>query len=206
MQSQKRRRTIWAVVLAAGESRRMGKPKMLLPFGGKTIIETILDTIAQSGIDGTIVVLGADREAIEKRIESYDIRSVLNAEYRAGMLSSVQAGVRALPDDAEAFILFLGDQPMVPYKIIDDLIEAYRITGKEIVLPVYRGKSGHPVLIVSDYREEIYDLSGGIGLRELMCRHTVNTLRVPVEVSAVCRDIDDPADYERELEARSGTP
>ncbi len=198
-------RKIWALVLAAGESRRMGEPKLLLPFGGSTIIETVLQLIVDSRIDETMVVLGSEKTALEAQIDGFDVETVVNEAYELGMLSSVQAGVKALPESAEAFLIFLGDQPMIPVKVIDDLIEAYRMSGNGIVLPVFREKKGHPVLIAATYREEIFTLFSEIGLRELMDRHADDVLHLPVESAAVCRDIDDPEDYRREIQEDSPT-
>jgi molybdenum cofactor cytidylyltransferase len=195
---------IWAMVLAAGESRRMGEAKLLLPFGGKTIIETIIENVMQSKVDKVLVVLGSDKEKIEEKIKSLPLEFAFNPDYRSGMLSSIQAGFRALPEDAQAALIILGDQPSVSSKVINNVIAAYKKTGKGIVLPVYKKERGHPVLIDTKYRQEVANLSPEIGLRELVYNRPDDILEVKVETSSVLRDIDDAEDYRKELEKSRG--
>jgi len=134
---------IWAMILAAGESKRMGKPKLLLPFGEKTIIETIVETVVSSKVEKTLVILGSDRKKMEERIKNYPVKIVYNRDFRSGMLSSVQCGFRALPEDIRAVLVVLGDQPKISTIVINKLIDAYKSSGKGIVLPVYKKERGH---------------------------------------------------------------
>lgn len=188
---------IWALVLAAGESKRMGRPKQLLPFANKTILETVIDRITQSTVDEILVVLGANREQIEEVTKDLPVKSVYNPRFKEGMLSSVQKGFASLPDDAEAVLIFLGDQPMVPGSVIDQIIRAYRSTKKGIVLPVYDRKRGHPVLISTKYRKDVSHLDPEIGLRELVHNHPEDILEVDLDSSSVLEDIDTPEDYKK---------
>ena len=119
---------IWALVLAAGESKRMGRSKQLLPFEHTTILETVINHIAQSNVDETLVVLGADRENIENVIEDLPVKRVFNPHFKEGMLSSVQKGFVSLPEEVEAVLVFLGDQPKIPSSVIDQIIKAYHST------------------------------------------------------------------------------
>jgi molybdenum cofactor cytidylyltransferase len=191
---------IWAMILAAGESRRMGEAKLLLPFRGKTIIETIIESVIRSKVDKILVVLGSDKEKIEEKIKNFPLEFVFNPDYRSGMLSSIQRGFKALPEDAQAVLIILGDQPSVSSKVINKIIAAYKKTGKGIVLPVYKKERGHPVLIDTKYRQEVAKLSPKIGLRKLVYNRPDNILEVKVETSSVLRDIDDAEDYRKELE------
>ena len=191
---------IWAMILAAGESRRMGKAKLLLPFRGKTIIETIIENVIRSKVDKILVVLGSDKEKIEEKIKNFPLEFAFNPDYRSGMLSSIQAGFKALPEDAQAVLIILGDQPSVSSKVINKIIAAYKKTGKGIVLPVYKKERGHPVLIDTKYRQEVAKLSPKIGLRKLVYNRPDDILEVKVETSSVLRDIDDAEDYRKELE------
>jgi molybdenum cofactor cytidylyltransferase len=186
---------ITAIVLAAGKSERMGRPKMLLPFGRKTLIETVLAGVRRSRIDDVIVVLGAHREAIEPVISKFAFRTVFNKDFEAGMLSSVLWGLREVPAAAQAFLVVLGDHPSPPASVIDRLIAAHERTGKGIVLPVYRGRRGHPSLIDTRYREEVTALDPSIGLRQLLRDHPDDVLEVSVRTPAVLSDIDSPEDY-----------
>ena len=188
------------MVLAAGESKRMGKAKLLLPFRGKTIIETIIQNVLRSKVDKVLVVLGSDKEKIREKIKNFSLEFAFNPDYRSGMLSSIQAGFRALPEKAQAVLIILGDQPSVSSEVINKIISAYKKTDKGIVLPVYKKERGHPVLIETKYRKEIERLSPQTGLRELVYNRPDDILEVEVETSSVVRDIDDAEDYRKELE------
>lgn len=195
---------IWSVILAAGESRRMGAPKMLLPFRGRTVIETVVRTAAASRTDGTLVVVGARGPEIARSLDLCAVRIVRNPAFRDGMLSSVQAAVRALPPEAEAAVIMLGDQPSIPAAVVDRLIAARAAGRAGIVLPAFRGRRGHPVLIDLKHRSEILALPPGSGLRDLVRAHPDDVLEVPVRTSAVLRDMDLPEDYRRERRSRRG--
>jgi molybdenum cofactor cytidylyltransferase len=193
---------ITAVVLAAGKSERMGRPKMLLPFGRRTLIETVLAGVRKSRVDDAVVVLGAHREAVESIVARAGFRAVFNENFEAGMLSSVLRGLREIPAAALAFLIVLGDQPFPPSTVIDRLIAARERTGKGIVLPVHGGRRGHPVLIDMRYRDEVTSLDPSVGLRQLLRGHPDDVLEVPVRTPAVLADIDHPGDYRKALASR----
>ncbi|NIM57698.1 MAG: NTP transferase domain-containing protein [Candidatus Aminicenantes bacterium] len=190
---------VWAMILAAGESKRMGKPKLLLPFGDKTIIETIVQTVVSSKVEKTLVILGSEREKIEEKIKNYPVKIVYNRDFRSGMLSSVQCGLEALPEEAKAVLVVLGDQPKISTTVINKLIDAYKSSGKGIVLPVYKKERGHPVLVDVKYREEVKNLSPEVGLRGTVYNHPEDILEVEVETPSIFQDIDDQSDYKKEL-------
>ncbi len=191
------------MILAAGESQRMGKPKLLLPIGEKTMIETVIDRVIQSKAEKILVVLGSNREKVEKKIENLPLEIAVNPDYKKGMLSSVQHGFHALPEDVRAVLIFLGDQPSIPTDVIDRVIDAFRETGKGIVLPVYKGERGHPVLIDMKYRHDVQDLNPEVGLRELVYGRPEDILEVEVDDSGILRDINDIEDYIREIQNKS---
>ena len=193
---------IWAIVLAAGESKRMGEPKLLLPFGGRTIIEAVAESVVSSEVDGTLVVVGAERKEIEGKIIDYGVKSVLNPDFQSGMLSSIQCGFRSVPEGTRAVLVVLGDQPRISSGIINQLIKAYKKTGKGIVLPVFEGERGHPVIIDMKYREEVENLSPDIGLRGTVYSHPEDILEVEVDTSSILKDIDNESDYKRELKSK----
>ncbi|MGD8540483.1 MAG: nucleotidyltransferase family protein [Candidatus Aminicenantes bacterium] len=186
---------IWALILAAGESKRMGRSKQLLPFENKTILETVIDHITQSAVDQILTVLGAQHKEIEKVIKDLPVKSVYNPNFKEGMLSSAQKGFVSIPEKAEAVLVFLGDQPRIPSSVIDQVITAYHSSEKGIVVPVYDKNRGHPVLISTKYREEVTHLDPEIGLRELIHNHPEDILEVQVDTSAIIEDIDTPDDY-----------
>jgi len=186
---------IWAVVLAAGKSERMGSAKLLLPLDGRTLIETVLQGVLRSRPDGVLVVVGADRARLEPVVERFPVRIVFNPDFERGMLSSVQRGLRAVPPAARAVLVFLADQPPPPASVVDRIVAAYRKTGKGIVLPACRGRRGHPVLIDLKYRFEIATLDPRIGLRRLVRGHPDDVYEVPARTPAILKDIDTPRDY-----------
>jgi molybdenum cofactor cytidylyltransferase len=193
---------ITAVVLAAGKSERMGRPKMLLPFGRKTLIETVLAGVLRSRVDDVVVVLGAHREAIEPVVSKFQLRTVFNPDHGNGMLSSVLRGLGEVPAAAQAFLVVLGDHPFPPASAIDRLIAARERTGKGIVLPVFRGRRGHPVLIDMRYRDDVTVLDPSVGLRQLLRDHPNDVLEVSVRTPSVLTDIDRPSDYRKALASR----
>jgi molybdenum cofactor cytidylyltransferase len=189
---------IWAIVLAAGESLRMGTQKLLLPFGETTVIETIVRAALDSSVDETLVVLGADRKQIRGVLQSYPLTFAVNDNYRSGMLSSVQTGFEALPGGAEAAVVMLGDQPSVAPEVIDSLVGGFRERGRGIVVPVYAGRRGHPVLIDAGYRSEILGLDPAVGLKQLVRGHPEDVLEVAAASASVLKDMDRPRDYKAE--------
>ena len=192
---------IWAVVLAAGESRRMGRQKLLLPFGETTVVGAVVTAAQASRAGRTLVVLGADREAIRRGLEPAGVDFAVNENYPLGMLTSIQAGFRALPDDAKAAVVLLGDQPFLAPRVIDLVIDAHEAGSKGIVVPAVQGRRGHPVLIDLKYRDEVLAIDPADGLRRLMLAHPDDSLEIDVADPGILRDLDTPEDY-RDLTRR----
>ncbi len=190
---------IWGIILAAGESKRMGTSKMLMPYKGKMIIENVVAAVTTSDVERTIVVLGSGSGDILKIVKHLPIECCINENYKKGMLSSVKCGFNNLPKRFEAALLFLGDQPMVEGSVINSLIDAYRKSGKGIVIPVSGNKRGHPLLIGSKYRNEIENLDEGEGLRALAQKFPDDVLEIEVNTSSILKDIDTIDDYINEL-------
>ncbi len=177
----------------------MAQPKLLLPFGEKTIIETVLDNAASSKANFTLLVLGGFREQIKQKTKGFPAITVFNPDYMRGMLSSVQMGFRSLPEGAQSAVVLLGDQPSISHTVIDKVIEGYSQTTKGIILPTYKKKRGHPVLFDMKYKNEIAALSPTVGLRGIVYGHPGDVFEVPVSSSSILRDIDNMQDYKREL-------
>jgi len=190
---------ISSIILAAGESRRMGDLKQLLPFGEKTVIETVLDKFLQVEFHEIIVVLGYCAEEIHAKLGKYPIKVVVNEKYGDGMLSSVQCGIEYSDELTEAFMIGLCDQPFIEPYIISTLIDHFNTKGKGIILPDYNGKRGHPIIIHSKYRGEIFELDHNIGLRQLIHSHEDDISIVEFDSNIIVRDMDFPEDYKREL-------
>lgn len=190
-------KTFGAVVLAAGESKRMGQPKQLLPWGGDSVIGTVTGIALAAPVARVVVVLGHAASRVARAIGQQEpqLRLVRNSRHREGMLTSVQAGVAALPADTEAFFLFLGDQPLVSPRVAWCLADAYG--PEQILLPVHGGRRGHPILISCRYREEILGLDPAVGLRQLLRNHPGSVREVAVSDPGIHIDLDSEADYER---------
>jgi molybdenum cofactor cytidylyltransferase len=192
--------TLAGVVLAAGESRRMGTPKQLLPFGDRTILERVVDTLITAGVGEVIVVLGHLAERVRGVLGDRPVRTVVNAAYRDGMLSSVQCGVQATHPEHDAVLVALGDQPQIDSGVVREIIQAYRMGTAGIVIPRYGPKKGHPIIInLHKYREVILNLPEHIGLNALMQEHADDVRLIDIATEDIIRDIDLPEDYSREL-------
>lgn len=190
---------ICAVVLAAGLSRRMGVQKLLLPFGGKTVIAHIVDQILASEVDETYVVAGHEGERVSRELSARRVTIVTNPDYESGMLSSVRCGLGALPEGCRAVLVALGDQPSVTSRLIGEMIRAFDKTDRRILVPTYEGRRGHPLLFSAGYRDEILSHYDDVGLRGLLHAHPDDVFEMDVSISSVLCDMDNPEDYRREL-------
>jgi len=196
---------IWAIVLAAGESRRMGSPKMTLPYEGVTIIERVLENVLASDVEKVVTVLGSNREEVLKVIEKFHVQHCFNNNFKDGMLSSVKCGFEFLPGDFRAAMVFLGDQPMVETTVINKMIKAYNESGKGILVPVFENKRGHPLIADKKYRDEIINLDDSEGLKGLLRSHPDDLLEVDTENPSVLKDIDTREDYNNQINKTSQT-
>jgi len=190
---------IWAVILAAGESKRMGSPKMILPYMGMTIIEKVIENVTSSSVDETVVVVGCDSEKVLEAIAGRLVMHIVNDNYKSGMLSSVKCGIGSLPEDFRAVLIFPGDQPMIEAEVINLVINVYKESGRGIIIPVFNGKRGHPLLIDKKYMNEILTLDDTEGLRGLAIKHPDDILEIETDNQLILRDIDTLEDYMYEL-------
>lgn len=188
---------ISAILLAAGESKRMGEPKILLRWGQWTIIEKSVDTLLASKIDELIVVIGYKARMIVRTLQARRLRVVINRQYRMGMSTSIRRGLEQVSSKSEAIVIALADLPFIERDLIDHLIEVYRQNPHGIVLPSYKGKRGHPVILNRfRYEEEMAHLTGDAGCRPILNRHPGDILEVEVESEGVIADIDSWEEYE----------
>ena len=190
---------IWAIILAAGASTRMKSQKLLLSFNGKTIIETVVENAANSVKSNVMVVLGSHREQIKAQLVNYPVKFCVNKNYLDGMMSSVICGFNALPNEAKAALVFLGDQPQIPSQVTELVIDAWHKSNKGIILPTFNGKRGHPVLIETRYKTEIGNLDPEKGLRTLSEKFKNDVYEVECTVPEILRDIDTQEEYRYEI-------
>ena len=192
---------IGAIVLAAGRSTRMGQTKQLLQWEGKILLNHVLDELRRSRVDERILVLGHDAERVLRAAQTGGVRVVVNHDYVQGMITSIQRGLAALPEEAEGFFIVLGDQPEIPAEIYDRLIDEFHLVHprKGILIPTCQGRRGHPTLFSGKYRDEAMRITGDVGLRPILQAHPEDILTVAVDSDAILLDIDTPEDFQRYL-------
>lgn len=202
-----RQRPLVAVILSAGESRRMGTPKALLPYRGKTFIEHLLEITRHPRIATRRIVLGAHLDQIRAKLPGEAASIVVNPDWRQGQLSSIQAAIRTIPaDETAGIILCPVDHPLFSPELIARLIDAFDSTGQLIVLPVYHGRRGHPVIFDASLYPELLAASPAIGAREVVWAHAAQLQEVPTEEEGVVLNINDAETLRRALENREPQP
>lgn len=189
------KRHVSAILLAAGQAKRMGRPKLLLPFGDSTILEKSLDNLLKSGVTEVIVVVGNQAEKTIEKIGKRPVKTVLNPNYAMGMSTSIIKGLNAVSEKTEAIMLVLADQPLIESNILIKLLEAFFSHDRGIIVPVYQGRRGHPVIFDMKSKNELMGLKGDVGAREVVNRHPGDVLEVPVDAPGIHADIDTEADY-----------
>ncbi len=189
---------IAGLILAAGESSRMGADKALLRYHGRTFLEAILQTLRDAGIDRVVVVLGHHAEEIQGALNLEGVLVVINRDYRQGQTSSLQAGLNALSgEEFEGVVLSLVDHPAVPAEVVRQLIAAFHQSGAPVVLPTYEGRRGHPVVIARTLFQELSALKPGEGANGVIRKYRDATRFVQVKDRSILLDVDDPETYRR---------
>ena len=188
-----------AILLAAGESKRMGEPKQLMPLGKHTLLEQAIDNLLNSSVDETIVVVGHKAEEITRAIATKPVKIMFNPNYSQGMSTSIVAGLILVDPKSQAVMLALGDQPLVESRTMNQLIDAFNSHDKGIAVPTHRGKRGHPIIFNIKYKAELLELEGDIGGREIIRQHPDDVLEVAVDSASVISDINTRDDYQSQL-------
>jgi molybdenum cofactor cytidylyltransferase len=187
-------RDVAAIILAAGRSERMGAFKPLLPFGPKTVIETCIDYLRSSGLETVIVVLGHRAEDLKKHLKNSRVTFALNPDPRSEMSASIGYGLSRLPGTAKAVIIAPVDHPAVPDEVVATLVDQWK-KGAQLVVPTWNGRGGHPVLVDLRFRDELFKLNSGRGLKALFDVHQAQVKRVAVSSPHIARDMDTWDDY-----------
>lgn len=187
---------IVAIVLAAGISSRMGKPKLLLPFGDHTIIEETTDQVLEAGYDDTVVVVGSDRDEIQELLAARPVRIAFNLNYRAGMAGSIKAGVSFIEGGASAFSIVLGDQPQIKAKTHQLVMANFRKQKKGICAPTYEGQLGHPVIFSVAYKSRMYALQGDSGARHLIEANRADLAELALKAPEILPSVNTQKDYD----------
>jgi len=186
-------------VLAAGASRRMGTPKQLLRLGDKSLLEQTLEHVRGSSVYETVLVLGAAADEIQGKLPAIvdGVRVVINDDFQAGMGTSLRRGLAAVSPSVEAALIVLADQPFVRSATLDQLIACHRKTRPQILIPIYRGFRGNPVLLDHSVFPEVMHITGDIGCRAIFGAHTESIHKVEVDDAGVLLDIDSEEDWSK---------
>jgi len=186
---------ISVILLAAGESKRMGEPKQLLPLGNSTIIEKTIDNYLNSSVMEVILVVGHRSKDLISVISDKPVKIELNPDYSQGMSTSIIAGINNMDAASQGIMIALADQPFIDSRTIDYLIEEFGNRGKGIVIPSYRGKRGHPVIFGSKYKRSLLNLKGDVGGREIINANPDDVAEIEVECFGITSDIDTKESY-----------
>jgi molybdenum cofactor cytidylyltransferase len=186
------------IVLAAGASTRMGTPKQLLLFQGRSLLRSIAEAAIASRCEPIVVVLGSQADRIELEMDALDLHSVVNLEWARGMGTSIAAGMTALTamrSDLDAVVIAVSDQPFVGSDLLNRLVESYQATQSPIVASAYANTLGVPALFDRSFFTALMTIDRDVGARDLIKRHAEKVVRVPFPDGAI--DVDTPAQYQQ---------
>jgi molybdenum cofactor cytidylyltransferase len=192
---------IAAVVLSAGESSRMGRPKALLPIDGQTFIERIVDALKKTSVGKVFVVLGHNASKLKVRIAHLPLQILINPDYKLGQLSSLQVAVRNLQSDpdCDGMLVHLVDHPYIESSLVEEMISRFYESKKLIVVPSCRGKRGHPVIFSRKLFEELLRAPLDQGAKAVVNAHRDETLEMETGEDGITVDIDTPELYRQHV-------
>ena len=191
-----------AVILSGGASSRMGSPKALLPYQGRPFLEHLLEITTRPEIGARKVVLGADADSIAKVIPLKANEIVINPDWEKGQLSSIQAGVRKLPAGTDGILLFLIDHPLISSALVGELIAQFYKSKKPIVLPVYEGRRGHPVIFSASLYSELLRAPLEKGARAVVWAHADEVDEVRTNEEGCVLNLNDPETLNRAMDSQ----
>jgi CTP:molybdopterin cytidylyltransferase MocA len=186
-----------AVILSGGASRRMGSPKALLPYQGRPFLEHLLDVAKHPGIGVRRVVLGPDAEAISAQVSLAPEEIVINKDWKRGQLSSIQAAIRSLPEGTSGILLCPVDHPLISASLVNDLIESFEKTNAPVVVPLFEGHRGHPVIFASRLYEELLNAPEDKGARAVVWAHANEICEVGTEEEGCVLNLNDPEAFSK---------
>ena len=188
------------IILAAGQSTRFGKPKQLLKLNDKYLLEWVLDAALGSRLEKILLILGHKYQeiltALGEKTRHRDLQIINNHHYQGGQSTSLQAGLDQVRDKFPAAMFLLGDQPMLDSETIDALLEQFWISGKDIGVPVFKGKRGNPVIFAKKFYDHMAKISGDIGARNIIRNHLENVEEIEINNPLCFMDIDTQSDLD----------
>ena len=186
---------ITAIILAAGESKRMGQPKMLMPWGKSTVLQTVISTFQSAGIDDILVVTGGAAKQVEELIGK-TVQTVFNKDYETGeMLSSIQVGLAEKMREASAVLICLGDQPQVEERSVRYICNAFLTSKSQIIVPSYQMHRGHPWLVARPLWKDLLAMKAPKTPRDFLNKYARKIHYINVDTPSVLADLDTPEDY-----------
>ena len=189
---------IGAVVLAAGRSQRMGRPKMILPWGETTVIGQVANVLLAVGVDDVLVVTGGARNEVEDALTGMPVRTVFNPEFANGeMMHTLQVGLAALEHDVEAALVVLGDQPQIEQTVVRSVLTAFVSKIQPLVVPSFQSRRGHPWLVGRSLWDGLLGLQPPATMRQFLDRYASEIHYVNVNTHSILQDLDTPEDYQR---------
>jgi molybdenum cofactor cytidylyltransferase len=194
-----------AVILSGGASSRMGSPKALLPYQGRPFLEHLLEVTHHPKIGARRVVLGAHAEPIAKAVHLNADEIVINEHWESGQLSSIHAALRSLPDGTDGMLLCLIDHPLISAELVGGLIERFFLTRKPIVLPLYEGRRGHPMIFSSALYGDLLAAPLETGARAVVWNHPADIEEVRTSEEGCILNLNDPDAFEKLRSARGLT-
>ncbi len=193
---------IAAIVLAAGASRRMGRAKMTLPFHENTVLGTILTTLHQAEIDPLIVVIGGAQQQVEAALSDlpFAVTRAYNPDFEhTEMLDSLKIGMRVLPEDTDAFLIVLGDQPQIQLDVVRSMLNEYQSSAHDLIIPSYQMRRGHPWLVSRPLWPALRSLAVDQTMRDFLRQQQDQILYLVVDTPSILQDMDTPEDYQSAL-------
>lgn len=184
-----------AIILAAGESKRMGMSKQLMPLGRDTLLGQTIDNFLSSKVSEIIVVVGHRAQEVIDAIGSRPVKVAINPSYQEGMSTSISTGLNLISDKVQGIMIALADQPFIGKQTIDRLIEAFSNSNKGIVIPVHKDRRGNPVIFNIQYKQELLALKGDVGGREIIAKHPEDIIEIIFDSDDIVNDIDTEDNY-----------
>ena len=186
---------ISAILLAAGQSKRMnGENKLVKNYKKSPLIKHSVNNILESNIEKLIIVLGYQKEIVEKVVdENKKIKFIFNDYFESGLASSIKTGLNELTDETEFFFICLGDMPLVNKNIYNFLIKSKN--NKKIIIPTYKGQQGNPILFSYSMKKEIMSISGDVGAKKILESNKDKTLYLEINDQCISKDFNTKTDF-----------
>lgn len=187
---------ITAIVLAAGQSKRMGQPKLILPWGSSTVIRQVVNTLIQAELDEILLVTGGAHQDVQAALSDLPVHFLYNPIYaQSEMLVSLQLGLSILAECVEAALIVLGDQPQIQVEVVQAVIAAYHLSKPDLVVPSFHMHRGHPWLVARAVWLPIRNLSPQDTLRNFLNSYHQRIHYLEVNTASILQDLDTPKEY-----------